>query len=121
MQERLRGEDLPDRRGERRPADLLADACELVEHLVEPVAGSRCARSCASSAATRPARQAVLRGADGDARRERRDRLVADVLVDEVGGAPERFDVDARVEAEARERRQRAPRRRRGAAVSATG
>ena len=34
--------------------------------------------------------------------RERRDRLVADVLVDQVGGPPERVDVDARPEAEAR-------------------
>jgi len=46
----------------------------------------------------------VLRGADGDARRERCDRLVADVLVDEIGRLPERGDVDARVEAHAGER-----------------
>src|SRR5204862_4498879 len=33
VKERLRGEDLADRRGERRPADLLAYPCELVEDL----------------------------------------------------------------------------------------
>ena len=46
----------------------------------------------------------MLRGADGDARRERRHRLVADVLVDEVGRPPERVDVDAAVEPEPLER-----------------
>jgi hypothetical protein len=44
--------------------------------------------------------EAVLGGADGDARRERRDGLVADVLVDEVGGAPERVHVHLGVQAE---------------------
>ena len=46
----------------------------------------------------------MLRRADGDPRRERRDRRVADVLVDEVGRLPERVDVDARVEPEPGER-----------------
>ena len=45
-----------------------------------------------------------MRGAHRDARRDRRDRHVADVLVDEVGGLPERVEVDAGVEAEPGER-----------------
>jgi hypothetical protein len=45
----------------------------------------------------------VLRGAHGDPRRERRDRLVADVLVDE-SDASQSGDVDVAVEAEAGER-----------------
>ena len=104
MEERLRGEDLADRRGERRRADLGADPRELVEHLVEPVAAALERAGCASSAATSPAGRLVLGRADGDPRRERRDRLVADVLVDEVGRLPERGDVDAGVEAEPGER-----------------
>ena len=43
----------------------------------------------------------MLGSADGDPRGERRDRLVADVLVHELGRLPERVDVDSRVEAEA--------------------
>src|SRR2546430_1066932 len=35
---RLRGEDLPDRCGGRRPPRLAPDSHELVEHLVDPVA-----------------------------------------------------------------------------------
>ena len=54
-----------------------------------------------------PGRQAVLRGERRDAGRRRRHRLVADELVDEVGGFPDAGRVDARVEAEARERRRR--------------
>ena len=46
----------------------------------------------------------MLRRADGDARRERRDGLVADVLVDEIRRLPQRRDVDAGVEAHAGER-----------------
>jgi hypothetical protein len=49
-------------------------------------------------------RQMVLRCAGRDPRGERRHRLVADVLVDEVGGAPERGDVDAGAQAQAVER-----------------
>ena len=54
---------------------------------------------------TRPGGQLAPRRAHGDARQERRDRHVADVLVDEVGRLPERVDVDAGVVADARERR----------------
>ena len=64
-----------------------------------------CARRCASSAADEARRQVVLGGAHGDPRRERRHRLVADVLVDELRRLPERVDVDAGVEPEPGERR----------------
>ena len=40
VDDRLRGEHLADRRRERRPAGLRADPVELLEHLVEPVAGA---------------------------------------------------------------------------------
>ena len=97
VEQRLRGEQLADRRRERRPADLLADLVELLEHLLEAVAGAlRAQRRVDAGDEARG--HVVLRGADGDARHERRDRLVADVLVDEVGRLPERGDVDARVE-----------------------
>jgi hypothetical protein len=46
----------------------------------------------------------VLGGAHGDPRRERRHRLVADVLVDQVGRLPQRAHVDARVEPQAAKR-----------------
>ena len=46
----------------------------------------------------------MLRGAHGDARRERRHRLVADVLVDEVGGLPQLRHVDVALEPQAGER-----------------
>ena len=39
VDESLGGEDLSDRRGQRRPAGLRPDPGELVEHLVDPVAG----------------------------------------------------------------------------------
>ena len=103
VEQRLRAEDLPDRRRERRRADLRADAGELVEHLVEPVAGGLGAQARVD-ARDEARGQSVLGCADGDPRRERRDRLVADVLVDDLRGLPERVDVDARVEAEAGER-----------------
>ncbi len=63
-----------------------------------------CARRCTSSAATRPAGQVVLGGSNGDARRDGCDRLVADVLVDEVAGLPQRCGVDAGLAPEAVER-----------------
>ena len=53
-------------------------------------------------------RGSAIRGASGV------DRLVADVLVDEVGGPPERVDVDAGRRGRARRARSRAPRPRRG-------
>ena len=82
VDERLRAEDLADRRGERRRAGLARMTRELVEHLVEPVAGAVRAQVRVERR-DEPGRQLVLRGADGDSRRERRHRLVADVLVDD--------------------------------------
>ena len=45
-------------------------------------------------------REVVLRGPNGDPRRERRQRLVADVVVDNVGRLPEALDVDPGVATE---------------------
>src|SRR5207302_7355176 len=39
VQQRLRGEDLPDGGGERRPSRLAPHATDLLEHLEEPVGG----------------------------------------------------------------------------------
>jgi hypothetical protein len=103
VQQRLRGDDLPDRRGERRRADFLADAIDLVEHLVEPVVG-RLRAKLHVEGADEPDGELPLRRSDGDPRRDRRDRLVAAVLVDEVRGVPELVEVDAGREAEAVER-----------------
>ena len=103
MQERLRAEDLPDRRGERRPARLGADRVELDQHVLEAVARAVRAQVRVERR-HEPGRDLVLGGAHRDPRRERRDRLVADVLVDEVGRAPERGHVDAGVEPEPGER-----------------
>ena len=100
MEERLRGEDLADRRGERRPAGLGADAPDLLEHLEQPVAGGVRAQVDVERR-DEPGREVVLRRANGDPRRDRRDRLVADVLVDDVRGLPELVDVDARSRARA--------------------
>ena len=83
------------------PASLRIRA-QLVEHLVDPVAGA-VGPEVQVERGDEPRRQAVLGSACGDARRDRRDGLVADVLVDELRGAPERVDVDAGVEVERRE------------------
>ncbi len=105
----LRGEHAADRRGERRPADLGADVVELLEHLFEPVAGTLRAQGRVE-ARDEPGGDVVLGGAHGDARSERRDRLVADVLVHEVRRLPQPGDVDAGVEPHAGERlRERLP------------
>src|SRR5918995_133529 len=95
----LRSEDLSDGRSKRRPAGLSADPLELVEHLVEPVAHGLRAQ-VGVEGRDEAGRQVVLGGAHRDAGRERRDRLVADVLVDQVGGSPELFAVDTRFEPE---------------------
>ena len=95
MEEGLRGEHLADRRGERRPAGLRADQPQLLDHLVETVArGVRAEMDVQCGDEARG--EAVLGGARCDPGRERRHRLVADVLVDEVGGAPERVHRHAR-------------------------
>ena len=101
MEERLRGEHLADRRGERRRAGLDADELQLVEHVVDAVGGGVRAQVHVERR-DEAGGEAVLRGPHRDARRERRDGLVADVLVDEVGGAPERVDVDAGLDARGR-------------------
>ena len=46
----------------------------------------------------------MLRGSHRDARRQRRDGLVADVLVDQVGCVPEQLDVDPGVEPDSGQR-----------------
>ncbi len=110
VNQRLRAEDLADRSGERRRTDLRPDSRELLEHVVEAVAAVLEAQARVD-AGDETCGQAVLGRADGDPRRQRRDRLVADVLVDDLGRLPECGDVDARVEAEAGERlRKRLPR-----------
>ena len=106
VQQRLRRDDLADRRRERRRADLGAHLDHLVEHLVEPAA-RRLAAQLHVERRDEADRQLVLRGAHGDPWRERRHRLVADVLVDEIGRLPEAIEVDARVEAEPGQRLRR--------------
>ena len=51
-----------------------------------------------------PGRQVVLGGPNGDPRRDGSDGLVPDVLVDQVGGLPQRRRVDTRLAAEPVER-----------------
>src|SRR5205085_8510877 len=68
-----------------------------LEHVVEAVA-RRLRAQVAVERRDQARRDAVLGRAHGDPGRERGDRLVADLLVDELRGAPERLDVDARSE-----------------------
>ncbi len=96
VDERLRRDDLADRRGERRRPRLLAHALDLVEHLVEASAGTAGAQLRVDRR-DEPDRHLAPRRPDGDAWQERRHRHVADVLVDEVGGLPEHLEVDAGV------------------------
>ena len=103
VHERLRGKHLADRRGERRPARLGPDLLELGDHLVEPVAGAL-RPEVQVDRGDEPGGKAVLRRARRDPRGKRSDGLVADVLVDEIGGVPELSGGHAGVEAEAGER-----------------
>ena len=96
VDERLGGDDLAERRGERRRTGLDANALDLVEHLVEPVAVAAAAKVRVDDR-DEPRRQLAPRRAHRDARQERADRHVADVLVDELGRPPDRLDVDAGV------------------------
>src|SRR5207247_3817957 len=96
VQERLRGEDLADRRREGRPADLLADPGELLEYLVEAIARCVCAQMQVERG-DEPGRNPVLGCSHGDPGRDRGNGLVADVLVDELGGTPARVDGHAGV------------------------
>ena len=93
VQKRLRGEDLADRRGERRPAGLGADASDLLEHLEQTIGGGVRAQVHLESC-DEARREVVLGGADGDPRRDVRDRLVADPLVDDVRRVPELRDLE---------------------------
>ena len=103
VQQRLRGKDLADRGGERRPAGLGADAHDLGQRVEQAVAGSvrtqmnveRGDEACG---------KVVFGGPNRDARRDGRDRLVADVLVDEIAGFPQRRGVDTGLAAETVER-----------------
>ncbi len=103
VDDRLRGEHLADRRGERRPARLGPDPVELCEHLVEPVAGALGPQGLLDSGHD-ARRHVVAGGQHRDARDERAHDLVADVLVHEVGRLPEHVDVDAGIEADAAQR-----------------
>ncbi len=103
MDDRLGREDLTDRRRHGRRPCLLANHGELLEDVVEPVA--RAVRSEPRvDRRDKARRQLVLRGSDGDVRGERRNRVVADELVDDLRRLPERLDVDAGVHPGARER-----------------
>ncbi len=95
VQERLRREDLTDRRGQRRPTRLGPDAADLLQHLEQAVRGSVRAQMHLERR-DEACRQVVLRSAHGDPRRDGRDRLVTDVLVDEIGGLPELRDLEPR-------------------------
>ena len=88
VQERLRREDLPDRRGERRPAGLGAHAADLLEHLEQAI-GRGVRAKVHVERRDETGRKVVLGRAHGDPRRDRRDRLVPDPLVDHVRGLPE--------------------------------
>ena len=87
VQERLGGEDLADRaaRGGQRASPRTRPTSSRTSSRRSAAAF---ARRWTSSAATSPAREVVLRGAHGDARRDLGYRLVPDVLVDHVRGLP---------------------------------
>ena len=115
VEKRLRGEDLADRRRERRPSGLRADAPDLLEDVEQAIGGGvRAQVHVERRDETR--REVVLRRADGDARRDGRDRLVADPLVDDVRGLPELVDVEPGVVARALAATPRPTRRTRGGA-----
>ena len=106
VQERLRRDDLPDRRGERRRPHLVAHLRDLVEHLVQAVRRPLSAELLVERADETDGKL-LLRGPHRDARCDRRDGLVADVLVDELRSGPEHLQVGACREAEPRERLRR--------------
>ena len=83
--------------------DLGADAHDLGERVEQAIAGGVRAQMDVERG-HEAGREVVLGGADGDARRDGRDRLVADVLVDEVAGLPQRCGVDAGLAPETVER-----------------
>jgi len=86
--------NLPNRRGERRRADFRPHLVDLLEHLVEAIACV--ARTQLHVERGHNAdRQLPLGRSHGYARRDGRDGLVPDVLVDEVGSIPELVEVDS--------------------------
>ena len=104
MDERLGREDLSDRRCEGRRSGFCTDQDQLVEDLVEPVGGAVRAQPRVHRR-DEPCGQLVLGRPNRDPRRQRRHGLVADVLVDQLRGLPERVHVDAGVEVEPGQRR----------------
>ena len=103
MEKRLRGEDLPDRCRERRPSGLGADAPDLLED-VEQAIGRGVRAQVHVERRDEARREVVLGGADGDARCDVPDRLVADELVDDVRRLPELVDGEPGVVARALQR-----------------
>ena len=95
VEKRLRSQDQPDRRGERRPARLVADPHHLDERFEQSIA-RRLRAEVDVERRDEAGREVVLRRTDGDTRRERGERLVAEVLVHDVRCLPEARDVDAR-------------------------
>ena len=103
VEQRLGREDLADRRRERRPAGLGPDPHDLRQRVEQAVArGVRAEMDVERG--DEAGRKVVLGRAHGDPRRDGRDGLVADVLVDEIRRLPERRGVDARLAAEPVER-----------------
>ncbi len=103
VEKRLGGQDLPDRRRQRRPAGLGPDPPHLLEHLEQPI-GRGMGAQMDVERRHEAGREVELGRAHGDSRSNVRDRLVADVLVDDVGGFPQLPDVEARCVAEALQR-----------------
>ena len=97
MDERLGAEHLPDRCGQGRPADLGADAMQLVEHRVEPVAEAL-APQAVVELGDEAGRKVVLGRAHRHAGRHGRYGILAERLVDELGGLPEQVERHARVD-----------------------
>ena len=95
MQKSLRRENLSDRGRKRRPARLGADATDFLQHFQKPICRGVSAKvhleGCDETGG-----EVVLRGANGDARSDGSDGLVADPLVDDVRRLPKLVDVDPR-------------------------
>ena len=93
VQESLGGENLADRSRERRKSSLGADASDLLEN-VEQAVGRAMRPKMNLERGDEAGGKVVFRGANGDAGRDRRHRLVPDELVDDVGGLPELVHVE---------------------------
>ena len=88
VQQRLRAEHLADRRREWRPTNLRADQDPAPRSSRRALPPARLRTQAGIECGDETGRQIVLRSAHRNARRERRHRLVADVLVDDVGRIP---------------------------------